>query len=460
MIVGRRSSPCQARFREPSGDDPFRSGPGSAGWRRNLRNRRRAGARRGSRRLPKTKDPGTTKTAPPLAAPFRPGAPFPLFPAARIPAARKTRRAPPPVLPGRVAGGIREGESQWNPGGPAGGRGSAAAERPERGSPLGRREEGSVEAAGWALNQLPPWAAGRKAGLPRLPVVVLRVVAPPSGAGKKGGLESGGAAGSSGIEGNPGRRRAVAAAGEHSRPNRWGEPGTPNRGRRTGSPSLEGRSPAVFRASRPRRKEGGVPDFRDGGDHRVEPEGRRVGGRGREFVPVPGSSFRFRGVRSGSGEFVPVPGSSFRFRGSFGAGPPSFSGVGESGVGGSGVRFDGEAAGEFRDLPAAAETAADFGSGRRVGGHREAESRRSPGEPGPGKVGGVSSPPGRAGGWGGAGTTAGRGVVPRPGGSFGFREVRSGSGRFVRCGISFGFRGSGVRNSGVRGSGVRGSGVR
>lgn len=238
------------------------------------------------------RSPGRPKTpededGPAPSRAFRPGAPFPPFPAAR-----KTRRAPLPVLPGRVAGGIREGESQRNPGGPAWGARVGGGRTPGTG--------------------LPPMGAGKKAGLPLLPVVVLRVVAPPSGAGKKGGVEPGG-----GPEAAV--SRATPAGGERSLlpASAAGRTGGASRGRRTGDAEPGART----RRAGARRCSG-----------RAGPGGRRAG------FPTSGMA----GPPGGAGGSRGAAGSSFRFRGSFGAGSPSVSGVRASGVRASGIsRFRG-----------------------------------------------------------------------------------------------------------------------
>ena len=230
MIIGRRFSPCQARFRGPTGGGPLRSGPGSAGQRRNPpenpRNRGRAGALRGApedprRRRPGDEDPATKtrrrRTVRPLPSP--PG---------RALRSRRSRQpgirgTPPPVLLGRVAGGTREAESRRNPGGPG-------ARRPGRRRPNDR-------------NAAPFRAPGRGEGSSR--------------------------AGRSGLEGDGGLRRpggdrallSVSAAGRTGNAG----PGTPDRERRTGTPNGGDRDSGGIRASPRRGRSAGFPTSGMGG---------------------------------------------------------------------------------------------------------------------------------------------------------------------------------------------------
>ena len=331
----------------------------------------------GRPKTPADERPGDDEDGPAPCRAFRPGAPFPPFPAAR-----KTRRAPPPVLPGRVAGGIREGESQWNPGGPAGGAGRG---RPNarNGAPPGRREERRGRAGRDGRNDAVSTAT---------PAGGERSLLPASAAGRTGGASRG-------------RRTGDA------------EPG-----RRTGSPNPEGRSSAECGRAGPGGRRAGFPTSGTAGPP-GGPAGRRAEGRGREFVPVPGSSFRFRG--------------------SFGAGPPSVQGLGGRGSGTPGfvsmVRRR-ESSGISRQRRKRRRT-----SGRAGG-------SAVTGRPNPGGVR-ANRPRGESAGFPHCRDGREGGTEPgrrRVGGFFPARGVRSGSGRFVRCGISFGFRGSGVRDSGVR----------
>lgn len=351
MIVGRRFSPCQARFRGPAGGGPLRS----AGRRRdtpeNPRNRGQAGALRGA---PEDEDPETTNRR------RRTVRPLPALSGRALRSRRSrppgTRRAPPPVLPGRVAGGAREAESRRNPGRPGARGARVGGERTPgtglpSGAPGGREESRRVgQRRGLEGDPRRATASRRRSGAPvaerRRPDRERQ-----TGRSSPGGIRASPRRGRSGEGSNragrpegavsravsgglrrPGEDRAllpVNAAG------RTGNGGTGNGGtgnaepgRRAGTPNGGRRIPARSGGAGPGGRSAGFPTSGTGGTAGVWPGGRRLRERGGGFSG-PGGSFR-PGVRSGSGARS-VPGL-LRFGG---------SGVGDSGVRGSGMRDSG-----------------------------------------------------------------------------------------------------------------------